>query len=163
QSNDPEHILSRLIDDGLSGADPSIVCHLYAADEDCDLDDEEQWRKANPALDDFRNREDLAAAIRKAIRLPAEEPKVRNLFLNQRVAPISTWISRAEWLGRAGSVHFQDREEIYLGLDLSSVVDLTSLVMGSANEPVRIKPFFWKPADLLIEHSTRDFGAGDRR
>src|SRR5262249_47353272 len=127
QSNDPEHVLSKLIDDGLSGADPSIVCHLYAADEDCDLEDEEQWRKANPALDDFRNREDLAAAIRKAIRLPAEEPKVRNLFLNQRVAPISTLISRAEWMARAGTVHFHDREGVYLGLDLSSVVDLTSL------------------------------------
>ena len=28
QSNDPEHILSKLIDDGLSGQDPSIICHL---------------------------------------------------------------------------------------------------------------------------------------
>ena len=43
QSNDPEHILSKLIDDGLSKTDPAIVCHLYAADEDCALDDEAQW------------------------------------------------------------------------------------------------------------------------
>jgi phage terminase large subunit-like protein len=60
QSNDPEHILSKLIDDGLSGADPSIMCHLHAADEGCDLDDQIQWKKANPALDVFRYREDLA-------------------------------------------------------------------------------------------------------
>ena len=40
QSNDPEHVLSKLIDDGLSGVDPAIVCHLYAAKHDCDLDDE---------------------------------------------------------------------------------------------------------------------------
>jgi phage terminase large subunit-like protein len=71
QSNDPEHVLSRLIDDGLSESDPSISCHLYAADEECDLDDETQWKKANPALDIFRDREDLAGAIRKAKRLPA--------------------------------------------------------------------------------------------
>ena len=50
QSNDLEHILSKLIDDGLSGADETTVCHLYAADEDCDLLDEEAWRAANPAL-----------------------------------------------------------------------------------------------------------------
>src|SRR3954451_21790073 len=61
QSNDPEHILSKLIDDGLSKADPAIVCHLYAADEDCALDDEAQWLKANPALGVFRDREDLVA------------------------------------------------------------------------------------------------------
>src|SRR5215831_13271309 len=88
QSNDPEHILSRLIDDGLAGVDPTILVQLHAADEGCELDDEVQWRKANPALGDFRDHEDFVAAIRKAKRLPAEEPKVRNLFLNQRVSPV---------------------------------------------------------------------------
>lgn len=176
QSNDPEHVLSKLIDDGLSKIDPSIVCHLHAADEDCELDDEKQWLKANPALGKFRNREDLVAAIRKAKRLPAEEPKVRNLFLNQRVSPISSLISRAEWMACARNVELVGRqhltdidpllvdgEEIYLALDLSSVADLTALVAGSAEEPVRIRPFFWKPADHLADHSLRDFGAGTHR
>jgi phage terminase large subunit-like protein len=163
QSNDPEHVLSKLIDDGLSKIDPSIVCHLYAADEDCALDDEAQWLKANPALGKFRNREDLVSAIRKAKRLPAEEPKVRNLFLNQRVSPISSLISRAEWMACAGNVELVDGEDVYLALDLSSVADLTALVVGSAEEPVRIKPFFWKPADHLADHSLRDFGAGTHR
>lgn len=165
QSNDPEHVLSKLIDDGCSGADPSIVCHLHAASEGCELDDETEWRKANPALGSFRDREDLALAVRKAQRLPAEEPKVRNLFLNQRVSPIAALISRAEWMARAGRgvVEFTDGEEVYLGLDLSSVVDLCALVMGSAADPLRIGAYFWKPADLLELHSVRDFGAGDPR
>ena len=153
QSNDPEHILSKLIDDGLSKADPAIVCHLYAADEDCALDDEAQWLKANPALGVFRDREDLVAAVRKAMRMPAEEPKVRNLFLNQRVSPSSPLIARAEWFACAGTVEFIEGEDVYLGLDLSSVIDLTALVMGSADEPMRVQSWFWKPADLLREHS----------
>jgi phage terminase large subunit-like protein len=163
QSNDPEHILSKLIDDGLSKTDPSIVCHLHCADEDCDLDDEKQWKKANPALGDFRNYEDLATAVRMAKRLPAEEPKVRNLFLNQRISPTSTLISRAEWMSHIGDARFEDGEEVYLALDLSSVVDLTALIMASANEPIRIKPYFWKPEDHLVTHSNRDFGSGERR
>ena len=69
---------------------PSIICHLYAADEDCDLEDEAQWLKANPALGDFRDREDLAAAIRKCRRMPADEPKVWN---NQRVTPVAALIA----------------------------------------------------------------------
>ena len=43
----------------LAKNDPSIVCHLHAADEDCDLDDKAQWEKANPALGEFRDYEDL--------------------------------------------------------------------------------------------------------
>lgn len=164
QSNDPEHILSKLIDDGLSKTDPAIVCHLYAADEDCALDDESQWIKANPALGIFRDREDLATAVYKAMRMPAEEPKVRNLFLNQRVSPSSPLIARAEWFACAGdNVAFDAGEDVYLGLDLSSVLDLTALVMGSVDEPMRVQSFFWKPAELLREHSDRDFGAGNQR
>jgi phage terminase large subunit-like protein len=163
QSNDPEHILSRLIDDGLAGTDPTIVCHLHSAKDDCELDDEAEWKNANPALGTFRDRDDLVAAIRKAQRMPAEEPKVRNLFLNQRVAPVATLISRAEWMGRIGETGLIEGEEIYLALDLSSVLDLTALVAGSASDPARIVPFFWKPRELLVEHSTRDFGTGSRR
>jgi phage terminase large subunit-like protein len=163
QSNDPEHIFSRLIDDGLSKLDPTIICHLHAADDGCDLDDEKQWKKANPALDIFRDREDLQAAVRQAIRLPSHEPKVRNLFLNQRISPTATLISRAEWLACAGPVEFQPGEEVYLGLDLASTIDLAALAMGSASDPVRVRCFFWKPAELLIEHSNRDFGSGNLR
>jgi phage terminase large subunit-like protein len=163
QSNDPEHILSKLIDDGLSGIDPTICCHLFAAAEGCSLDDKAQWRAANPALGDFRDLEDFRAAIRKAQRMPAEEPKVRNLFLNQRVSPTATLISRAEWMTCAGDAHIVDREEVYIGLDLSSIVDLTALVVGSVAEPARVQAYFWKPAALLLEHSERDFGTGERR
>lgn len=163
QSNDAEHTLTRLIDDGVSSTDPSIVCHLHAADEGCDLDDEAQWKKANPALGSFRDYEDLAAQIRKAKRLPSEEPKVRNLLLNQRISPVSRLISRAEWMSCIGAAEIEENEEVYLGLDLSSTVDLTALVAVSACDPARIQSYFWKPQETLREHSFRDFGSGDHR
>lgn len=163
QSNDPEHILSKLIDDGLSGTDPSIVCHLHAADENCELSDETQWLRANPALGVFRDREDLAVAMRRAIRMPAEEPKTRNLFLNQRVSPASVLIARARWQECLGDAALVDGEDVYAALDLSSVDDLTALVLGSAADPCRIVPIFWKPLEWLAEHSARDFGRGAHR
>ena len=163
QSNDPDHIMSKLIDDGMSGVDPAIVCHLYAAEEECELGDEAQWHKSNPALGKFRDYEDLATAIRKAIRMPAEEPKVRNLFLNQRVSPHASLISRAEWMACAGDVDLAEGDEVYLALDLSSVADLTALMVGSVNDPCRVIPYFWKPRDHLTEHSSRDFGSGSHR
>lgn len=164
QSNDPEHILSKLIDDGLNAKDPRIVCHLYAVPEDCqNIFDPATWRKANPALGDFLNLDDMKAEADKAQRLPAEEPRFRNLRLNQRVAPISSLISRAEWMACVGPANFETGEEVYLALDMSAVVDLCALVMGSAGDKTKIRPFIWKPSELLKEHSDRDFGSGNGR
>jgi phage terminase large subunit-like protein len=163
QSNDPEHILSKLIDDGLNSEDPTIVCHLYEIPETDDVFDPANWKKANPALGDFRSLDDLKAIADKAMRMPAEEPKFRNLYANQRVAPIASLISRTEWLACAGEAEFTDGEEVYLALDMSAIVDLTALIMGSVSDPTRIKPFIWKPEALLQEHSARDFGGGNIR
>lgn len=163
QSNDPEHILSKLIDDGLNANDPTTVCHLYAIPEGDDVFDPANWRKANPALGDFRDLEDFKALAGKAQRMPAEEPKFRNLYANQRVAPTSSLLSRAEWMACTGDAQFQDGEGVYLALDLSSTNDLTALVMVSADDPTRVRPIFWKPVDLLREHADRDFGHGNYR
>jgi phage terminase large subunit-like protein len=164
QSNDPEHILSKLIDDGLGSKDPTIVCHLYEVPEEQeDIFDPDCWKLANPALHDFRDFDDLKAIADKAKRMPAEEPKFRNLYLNQRVAPVASLISRAEWMACVGDADFEDGEEVYLALDMSGVIDLTSLMMGSAGDLTRVRPYFWKPADLLKEHSNRDFGSGNLR
>ena len=156
QSNDPEHICSKLIDDGLSGADPTTVCHLYAAPEDCDLEDEDAWFAANPALGDFRSFDELAVAARKAKRLPAEEPKVRNLYLNQRVSPTATLIGRRDWMACKGDAEWVEGEAVYLALDLSAKVDLCALVGVSATNGSRVGAWFWKPGDYLEDHERRD-------
>ena len=156
QSNDPEHICSKLIDDGLSGEDPTTVCHLYAAPEDCDLLDEDAWYAANPALGDFRSFDELAVAAAKAKRLPAEEPKVRNLYLNQRVAISATLISRSDWKACKGDAALVDGEKIYLGLDLSAKVDLCALVAVSVENGSRLAAWFWKPSEYLADHERRD-------
>jgi phage terminase large subunit-like protein len=156
QSNDPEHICSKLIDDGLSGEDPTTVCHLYAAPEDCELDDEDAWYAANPALGDFRSFDELAVAAAKAKRLPAEEPKVRNLYLNQRVSPSSTVIARSDWMACKGPAALIDGEKIYLALDLSAKVDLCALVAVSVGDKSRTAVWFWKPGDYLEDHERRD-------
>lgn len=164
QSNDPEHILSKLIDDGIYARDPRIACHLYEVPEDTkDIFDPSVWKKANPALGDFRSLDDLKATADKAKRNPGEEPKFRNLYLNQRVSPTASLISRAEWTACAGPAEFVDGESVYLALDMSAIVDLTALVMGSADDKTRLRPFIWKPGDLLEEHSNRDFGSGNNR
>jgi phage terminase large subunit-like protein len=156
QSNDPTHILSKLIDDGLGGEDPTTVCHLYAAPEGCDVLDKAGWKAANPALDDFRSLEDLEILANKAARMPSEEPRFRNLYLNQRVSPHSTLITRTDWERCAGQTDWEPGEPVFLALDLSAKTDLTALVGVSVNERSRVQAWFFKPADLIEDHERRD-------
>lgn len=157
QSPDPQHPLSLLIDDGLSGTDETIVCHLYAVPDDCeDIFSEEFWELANPALGDFRDLEDMRAMARKAKRMPSFESSFRNLNLNQRVDQKSPLIPRAEWVACNGDATIQPGESIYLGLDLSGTTDLCALSAVSAEKGDRVRPWFWKPQGLLKEHENRD-------
>jgi phage terminase large subunit-like protein len=158
QSNDPQHILSQLIDDGLSGDDPSTVCHLYATPDDMEdvFTDKGAWELSNPALDDFRSLSELKTMADRALRMPTFESTFRNLYLNQRVNAESPLIPRIEWVACQGVVEYEDKERIYLGLDLSGKTDLTALVAVSDGEKDRVKSWFWKPADLIKEHERRD-------
>lgn len=170
QNNDPTHPLSEMIDDGISSNDPSVVCHLYAAEDDCDLLDEKQWHAANPALGDFRSLEDLRTFAHRASRLPSEEAEFRLLYLNQRVSLHAPIIARSDWVkcearpsikpvnlkALNSKLDFAPKEEIYLGLDMSKTTDLTALLGVSAHENSRVKGWYWKPEGYLEEHTKRD-------
>lgn len=158
QSADPQHPLSQLIDDGLSGKDPAAVVHLYAVPDDCeDIFDEKVWPLANPALGDFRSLEDMRTAAARARRLPGFESTFRNLFLNQRINSEAPLIPRSEWMGCLDAkTRLEDGEGVYLALDLSSTTDLTCLVAVSAENGERVAAWFWKPADTMKLHEDRD-------
>lgn len=157
QSPDPEHPLSRLIDDGLVANDATVLVHLYCADDEAEIMDEDAWRAANPALGDFRSVEDLSALAIQASRMPSMEASFRNLYLNQRVDQNSPLIPRSEWKACHTGDTLMLGEDIYLALDLSGVHDLTSLVgISAAVGEERVKAWHWKPHDFLFDHAKRD-------
>jgi phage terminase large subunit-like protein len=149
-------LLSILIDDAASDFDPRVVLSLHTAPENLDPFEDETIRLANPAFGDFLNPEEVRAMAADAKRMPSRMPEYRNLVLNQRVNMHSPLIGKDEWLKCRGSVRFTDGEPVYLALDLSSVDDLTALVMLSAEDGDRVLPFIWKPTEVLEPHGTRD-------
>ena len=157
QSNDPQHILSQLIDDGLTGGDPTIVCHLHAVPDDQeDIFDPKCWKLANPALGSFRSRDDMKTVADKAKRMPGFENTYRNLYLNQRVTRHSVIAPKNLWKACTNpDVALIDGEEIVLALDLAGTTDLAALGAISV-EGARYLTWFWKPADFLEEHGKRD-------
>lgn len=158
QSNDPQHILSELIDDGLKSTDPTTVTHLYAVGDKVEnIFDESCWIAANPALNDFRSLKDMRAMAARAKRMPSFEATFRNLYLNQRVDAKSPLIPRAEWMAcKSGSAALQSGESVYLALDLSGSTDLTAMTALSAEDGDRVRLWFWKPKGLISDHETRD-------
>lgn len=161
QNNDPQHVLSQLIDDGLKGDDESIVVHLYAADDECDVLDEEQWKKANPALGDFLKFQKFSEDAHRASRMSSEEQAFRLLHLNQRVSLHSTFINAKDWRACEGDAVFEEGESIILAADMSAKTDLSALVAISEGENTKVQSWFWKPADYVVEHAKRDKFAYD--
>lgn len=150
-------LLSLLIEDGLSGADPRVVVSLYSAPDDLDPFSDEAIKAANPAFGDFQNAEETRAMAQDAKRMPSREAEFRNLILNQRVDMNAPFVSRAIWQACAGQVSDFDGLPIYGGLDLSEVSDLTALVLVAPVDGVwNVRPTFWLPGQGLAEKARSD-------
>lgn len=147
-------LLSLLIDDALSGADPANKVELCTAPIDLDPFGEEAIRAANPHYDDFMNKAEVLRQAQDAKRLPSREAAYRNLILNQRVEARNPFVARAIWLENGDEPEPIDGQRVYGGLDLSSVSDLTSLEL--VTESGDVHSTFWLPEDGLAEKSRAD-------
>lgn len=115
---------------------------------------DEAIRAANPHFDVFMNKDEVRKQAQDAKRLPAQEAGYRNLILNQRVEAKTPFITRAIWLENSDQPDDYPGMSVYGGLDLSSVHDLTALVLTS--EQGDVLPTFWLPAEGLAEKSRAD-------
>lgn len=147
-------LLSLLIDDALTGADPRIKVALHTAPMALDPFSDEAIRAANPHFDVFMNREEVRKQATDAKRLPAQEASYRNLILNQRVEARSPFVTHTVWKENGAIPDEIEGQGIYCGLDLSSTTDLTALV--AVSEYGDVVPTFWLPDDGLSEKSRAD-------
>lgn len=147
-------LLSVLIDDAKQGNDPTQKCWLYTAPLDSDPFSDEAISAANPAFDIFMNKDEVRRQAEDAKRMPSREAAYRNLILNQRVEARNPFVSRAVWEGCGELPQDLIGKRIYGGLDLSSVSDLTALVLVAEDGDVH--PTFWLPGEGLAEKSRND-------
>lgn len=145
------------IDDALINKPPKTVCHVYAADADCELMDEKQWHKANPALGKFRSLADMRKQAEKAGRQPSFENTFRNLNLNQRVSVFSPFISRDIWKAASGPWYIPDGTMVRAGLDMSKRTDLTAFSITAEIDGIMYaETYFWAPEMGLEDRENRD-------
>lgn len=146
-------LLSLLIDDAMTGADPRIKCVLYTSPIDDDPFEIETIKKANPHFD-LMNKDEVIKQATDAKRMPSREASYRNLILNQRVEAKNPFVSRSVWQENGAEPNESEGLTVYAGLDLSSVSDLTALVLVSTEGDVICR--FWLPEDGLVEKSRND-------
>ena len=147
-------LLSVLIDDAKQCNDPTQKCWLYTAPLDSDPFSDEAISAANPAFDIFMNKDEVRRQAEDAKRMPSREAAYRNLILNQRVEARNPFVTRSVWEGCGALPDDLAGKRVYGGLDLSSVSDLTALVLVSDDGDVH--PTFWLPGDGLAEKSRTD-------
>jgi phage terminase large subunit-like protein len=144
--------------------DPSFYPVIFAAADDADWLDEAVWRKANPALEDFRDLDEMRSLAHKAQHIPALQNTFRRLYLNQWTEQATRWIDMAEWDACKGGTNWlQLREQMkgrrsFAGLDLSTRDDMTALVLlFDQDDGTKVTmPFYWVPQDNILKRSNRD-------
>lgn len=138
----------------------NVVCHVYAADPDAELDDEEQWLYANPAMGLFKDKEYISKQAEQAMRSPARRNAYKNLQLNMRTLSYESFIDPDEWTERSEKnpnpnakkpIPLSSDMKITAGLDLSKTTDLTAFVVkGEDGAGVsHVYPMFWIPSGTL--------------
>jgi phage terminase large subunit-like protein len=147
-------LLSLLIDDALTGADPKVKVALHSAPIELDPFAEATIRLANPHFDVFMNKEEVVRQAAEAHRMPSREASYRNLILNQRVEARNPFVSHHVWTSCGQAPKSLEDQTVWGGLDLSSVADLTALVLIGAQGDVH--PTFWLPEEGLTEKARND-------
>jgi phage terminase large subunit-like protein len=160
QAADDLHFFSEMLD---AEPVPTVYTQLHAAPDDCDLDDREAWKAANPALGEFVNEQQFSDAAGRAMRSPSFAPSFRLLNLNQRVAAEGRFIEQADWdaNGEVFDPVSLEGQVCYGGLDLSSTRDLTALSLYFPDEG-KLLTWHWLPADTIPKRVETDRVPYDR-
>jgi len=107
--------------------DPLTTFTEYAAPDGCELDDEEAWAKANPALGDFLQVKSIRAGLKTT-----REPRFRRMRLGQWAEGHSDqWMDPLLWSTATTGQEIPAGAEVVLALDGSFSQDSTALVAAT--------------------------------
>jgi phage terminase large subunit-like protein len=159
QAANDQHPLSRMIDDALVSHDPSIYLQLRSAPADADIFDEKTWFACNEALGRFLSLEEFRDQARMAQRMNSFRAKFQNLRLNQRIDATVQFINDPDWMACARKIDFASLQgkACYAGLDLSTTIDMSALVLYWPHNGA-ILPFFWLPEEGLSDRDRKEGG-----
>lgn len=141
--------------------DDTLYAKIYGVGIEEDWKDEANWIKANPIITTVPDKLDaLRKLFVKALESKEQEFAFRRFALNQWLQSESTWMADYDWMECGNSelrIEDFDKQDCWLGLDLSTNTDLTSLsiVFKDGDKPVLFNHCFC-PADGVKNRSRKD-------
>ena len=141
--------------------DDSQFTAIYTLDDDDDFRDESVWIKANPNLGVTVKVQYLREQVQQAKNNTALEISTRTKNFNQWLASSDIWISNDILLEHSQKVLLEDYRDqdivAYVGVDLSSVSDLTSVsVMLPTEKKIIFKTYYYLPQSALDNNSNAE-------
>jgi phage terminase large subunit-like protein len=156
-----QKVLDRIYDDPVSTDD--FFGLIFTLDKDDDWQDESTWIKANPNLGISKKWDDIRRKAERAKQMPAAQNSFLRLELNVWTASETKWMPIEHWRKCANplfSIETLKGRKCYAGLDLSSTIDVTALVLVfpplKDGEPYLILPRFWIPEENLKQRVHND-------
>lgn len=147
---------------GLLPPDPTFHYIRYGIEEGDDWQDEEVWRRCNPALGIFLRMSFLRSEFAKAKASAARENAFRNLYLNEKTKQITRYMPMEAWDATAGMVDGSELEgrSCYAGLDVAAESGLTAftIVVPDDVEPAGYDVIsrYWLPGADVADREMRD-------
>lgn len=142
--------------------DTTFLGIVYRALPTDDIDDPATWRKANPSLGVTIDEDDFRRELQEAKEVPIKLNNFKRLRLNIVARASEKFFSIVKWsacANRGLTLASLRKRPAYLGLDLSSIDDLTALVVLAQADSTRWRLIsrFWCPENNLLhlEHKTR--------
>lgn len=135
--------------------DPTFYPVVYGLKDDEDWEDEANWYKVNPSLGYTVDIERLRDAYREAKQNPADEITFKWLRCNMWVSSTVAWIPDAIYMRGNEPIDMDALagRDCYAGLDLSSIGDITALVLifppRDEEEKYVLLPYFWIPEETI--------------
>ena len=97
---------------------PATKAHIYAATDDCDVDDEGAWLAANPALGVVKSTSYMRAEVERIRAVPSDEASFRALDLNLEISPTKEMICTPNDLRSCFADEIECRGPAFVGLDI---------------------------------------------
>ena len=130
---------------------------IFSLDDGDDYTNPDNWIKANPNLGISVRYDDIERKLLKAKEVPSNLNAVLNYHFDIWTQSTTRWINPDKWDKCNGGTDLEllKNEVCYAGLDLSSINDLTALVLKFPRTG-DVLAWFWIPEENMIAREHRD-------
>ena len=97
---------------------PAVPSIVYSAPDECEIDDEEAWRSANPGLGIIKSVAYMRDEVARVAGVASDEPSFRALDLNQAVSPTREMVCSPDDLKSCFVDEIDCRGPVFVGLDI---------------------------------------------